>query len=390
MQYFTEEGDTHREVLEKVKLKYGEAAKIVTQRTIRKGGFLGLFKQEKIEMAGYINQVNARESANKIISLEDDKRKLLESIKDNTLQEMLSEIRYIKNNIDNRQITLDDNSTISKIRNLLEINEFGNDFIDDMISRIKNKFSISALDNYDQVMESVVEWIGDSINIFSIRRQSKPRILAIIGPTGVGKTTTIAKLASVYRMGLKNVEPVSVRMISIDCYRIGAEEQVTKYAKIMDVPISCVETEDDLRKTIAIHREADLILIDTIGNSPKETVKLAEMRKVLSVCGNQADIHLALAASTKTSDMVEIMRQFEPFRYESVIVTKLDETGHVGNIITALSQARKTVSFISDGQSVPESIHHANPLRFLLNLEGFVLNRPKLEERYAISPSMER
>ncbi|MCX7025558.1 MAG: flagellar biosynthesis protein FlhF [Spirochaetes bacterium] len=387
MQYFTEEGDTHREVLEKVRIKYGESAQVVTQRTVRKGGFMGFFAREKVEMTGYVRQDTARESSNRIISLEEDKKKLLDSIQERTLQEVLTEIRSLKESIGTQRPGEDEHPTIVAVRELLDLNEFGEDYRESIIGRIKDGFSLSELDDFDDVCQSVIEWIGDGIAIATDRKGARPRILALIGPTGVGKTTTIAKLASVYRMGLKNMEPRNVRMISIDCYRIGAQAQITKYAEIMEVPISCVETEDDLRKTIAMYRDVDLILVDTIGNSPREAVKLAEMKQVLSACGNQAEVHLAVAATTKTADMIEIMRQFEPFRYESVVVTKLDETSHIGNVLTALSRARKPVSFVSDGQSVPDSIHRADPVRFLINLEGFEPNRPKLEERYAARPA---
>ncbi len=390
MQYFTEEGETHREVLEKVRAKYGDAAQVVTQRTVRRGGFMGLFARELVEMTGFVRQDAAREASNRVISLEEDRRKLLDSIQERTMQEVLTELRSLKETMASPRAAEDEHPTLAAVRGLLELNEFGDDYAEALLSRVKEEFSLSELDDFGAVSDAVVEWIGDGVETAPERRGGRPRILALIGPTGVGKTTTIAKLASVYKMGLKGFDPREVRMVSIDCYRIGAQDQISKYAEIMTVPISCVETEEDLRQTIAMYRDVDLILVDTIGNSPREAVKLAEMKKVLAACGNQADVHLAVAATTKTADMVEIMRQFEPFRYESVVVTKLDETCHVGNVLTALWRARKKVSFVSDGQGVPDSIHRADPVRFLINLEGFEPNRPKLEERYGKKPAGER
>jgi flagellar biosynthesis protein FlhF len=93
-------------------------------------------------------------------------------------------------------------------------------------------------------------------------------------------------------------------------------------------------------------------------------------------------VYLAVAATTKTQDMLDIFRQFEPFRYRGIVVTKLDETGRVGNVLSAIAETGKAVAWITDGQKVPQDIAPAHPLRFLMNLEGFRPNRPKLEERY--------
>jgi len=103
-----------------------------------------------------------------------------------------------------------------------------------------------------------------------------------------------------------------------------------------------VETFEDLRKTIALYsQDVDLILVDTIGKSPRDNVKLAEMKQLLAACGSNAEVHLALAATTKSSDIREILQQFEPFNYRSVIVTKLDETIRIGNVVSALTERGK-------------------------------------------------
>ena len=176
--------------------------------------------------------------------------------------------------------------------------------------------------------------------------------------------------------------PESVRMITIDNYRIGARQQIETYGDIMGVPVSCVETADDLRKTIAMHSDADLVLVDTVGKSPRDAVRLAEMQRVLAACGPKAETHLALSATTKASDMIQIMRQFEPFDYKAVVITKLDETNRIGNAVSALAERGKSVSYITNGQSVPQNIERARVTRLLMNLEGFRVDRPRLEARY--------
>jgi flagellar biosynthesis protein FlhF len=97
--------------------------------------------------------------------------------------------------------------------------------------------------------------------------------------------------------------------------------------------------------------------------------------------GNGIEVHLAISATTKQSDIQEIIHQFEPFKYRSIIITKLDETGRIGNLISALYEYRKPVSFITDGQRVPQDIEQAEKIRMLMTLEGFKVNREKLEEK---------
>jgi len=140
---------------------------------------------------------------------------------------------------------------------------------------------------------------------------------------------------------------------------------------------------DELKKIIAVNSDnTDLFLIDTIGKSPRDMVKLGEMKLLLDACGSLAEVHLAIAATTKPSDIEEIFKTFEPFNYKSVIVTKIDETIHIGNIIGALSERVKPVSFVTNGQKVPEHIRKASVVQFLINLEGFKVNRVKLEEKF--------
>jgi flagellar biosynthesis protein FlhF len=232
--------------------------------------------------------------------------------------------------------------------------------------------------------------VGDSIKLWrgpeASATRGGPRILALVGPTGVGKTTTIAKLAAIHAVGMGGGKPQSVRMITIDNYRIGARQQIETYGGIMGVPVSCVETAEDLRKTIAMHSDADLVLVDTVGKSPRDAVRLAEMQRVLAACGPKSETHLALSATTKASDMVQIMRQFEPFDYRAVVITKLDETNRIGNAISALAERGKAISYVTNGQSVPQNIERARITRFLMNLEGFRVDRPRLEARYGEEP----
>jgi flagellar biosynthesis protein FlhF len=401
MEIITERGSTYEECVRKLHEKYGRHVEPYTRKTIRVGGFLGLFTREEVEVSAILSnykksypqnnfpaKTSGQKSETKLMDFEEERQKILAQAKtDPTIQLVLNEVRDIKQKIESGSMQSnqsEDHQNILKIEELMEMNDFSSKFTRGILDRIRKEFSLEDLENFDLIQDKVVEWIGEEITIYEESGfQSRPRILVLVGPTGVGKTTTIAKLAALYGLGGSAVKPLSVKIITIDAYRIGAKEQIETYGNIMGIPVSSVDTYEELRKTIALSSgDVDLILIDTIGKSPRDSIKLGEMKKLLSVCGSQAEVHLAVCASTKSSDIHEIIQQFEPFNYRSVIVTKLDETIRVGNVISALKEKGKSISFITDGQSVPADIHNAGVVRFLINLEGFKINRRAIEERF--------
>jgi flagellar biosynthesis protein FlhF len=279
--------------------------------------------------------------------------------------------------------------SLIRISQMLKQNDFSECYIAGILEKARKELPLDTLENFGAVQDRVIGWIGESIKIYDGHdRPARGRIMALVGPTGVGKTTTIAKLAAIY--GIYGIEtrdaersPLSVRIITIDAFRIGAKEQIEDYGNIMEIPVSYIDNHRDLRREIDLYREeTDLILVDTIGRSPKDSVKLGEMKELLNACGSKAEIHLALAASTKTSDMEHILQQFEPFNYQAVMLTKLDETRHVGNVISALAERGKPVSYITDGQIVPKDIRKASVVRFLINLDEFRIDREEIEKRF--------
>ncbi|MDR3342480.1 MAG: flagellar biosynthesis protein FlhF [Treponema sp.] len=410
MEYFIEQALTYTECLNKIRMKYGDRVTILYHKNIRIGGFLGLFAKDGVEVTGFtsnnvIKNVTSLGISNpsgmglsgappsppdprKPLDFEEEKKKVIAAANrgDPTLQTVLSEIRTLKEKVEANTAgsQTEDHPTLCRVEEILGLNDFSPAYCQNILDRIKKEFSLDALNNYHAVQDRVLEWIGESIILYKEDKfQRRPRIMALIGPTGVGKTTTIAKLAAIFGIGNSGRRPLSVRMITIDAFRIGAKAQIEAYGNIMALPVSYVEDYDDLKKTIAQYSEGvDLILVDTIGKSPRDSAKLGEMKQLLDACGTQVELYLAVTATTKSSDLKEILRQFEPFNYQSVIITKLDETIRVGNVISALSERGKSISYITDGQKVPSNIQKATVVRFLINLEGFQVNRVKIEGRF--------
>ena len=315
-------------------------------------------------------------------------------LKDNSQKEVLAEVKNIKEKLETLGLAVsrvgfpEEHPTLSRIDDVLILNDFSSSFRKGLLDRARKEFSFDALNNYSAVQDKVLEWIGEGIKIYDGDKfKVRPRIMILVGPTGVGKTTTIVKLAVNFGINFgineKRRHKRRIVLVTIDAYRIKAKEQLEAYSEIMQFPCFSADDYDELKKIIAVNSDkTDLILIDTIGKSPRDMVRLGEMKLLLDACGSLAEVHLAVAASTKSSDIEEILKTFEPFNYKSVIVTKMDETIRIGNIIGVLSEKANPVSYITNGQEVQAYLHKASVIQFLINLEGFKVNRMKLEEKF--------
>ncbi|EAI8832061.1 flagellar biosynthesis protein FlhF [Campylobacter coli] len=209
-------------------------------------------------------------------------------------------------------------------------------------------------------------------NILPCRVESeikKQKIMMLVGPTGVGKTTTLAKLAFRYAYGDKRYK---TGIITLDTYRIGAVEQLFQYAKMMKLPIIDSIEPKDLDEAIRSLNNCEVILVDTIGNSQYDQNKLAKTKEFLMHSNAEIDVNLVVSANTKHEDLMEIYKNFSFLNIDTLIITKFDETKVFGNIFSLIYETNIPLSFFSTGQEVPDDIEVANS-DFLVRciLEGF-------------------
>ncbi len=185
-----------------------------------------------------------------------------------------------------------------------------------------------------------------------------PRVWSFIGPTGIGKTTTLVKLAAHFRLKVTD----RITLITADTYRIGAVEQLKQYAQILRLPLETAFHPEELRQIIERNRHQDLLLIDTAGRSPHLMKPIEELRDFLTV-HPKIENHLILSATTKDSDLEWIVERFRLLPISSYIFTKIDETTQYVPLFNQLVRFKRPLSYLTKGQSVPEDIEPATKPR---------------------------
>jgi flagellar biosynthesis protein FlhF len=183
-----------------------------------------------------------------------------------------------------------------------------------------------------------------------------PKIVAFVGPTGVGKTTSIAKLAAHYALQQK----CSVGLITVDTFRIAAVEQLRTYAEIMDLPLQVVSSPRDMREAVDRLSDCDLILLDTAGRSPRDEVRMAELRMLLAEAGAQ-EVVLVLSATAGLESCQSASTAFSRVRVTSLLLTKIDEAVSLATLVPVLCNPHLPLSYVTDGQHVPDDIRVAIP-----------------------------
>ena len=182
-------------------------------------------------------------------------------------------------------------------------------------------------------------------------------VVAMVGPTGVGKTTTVAKLAARYALqhGYQQVA-----LVTTDSYRIGAHEQLRTYGRILGVPVRVANDAEELKTVLEGLADKRLVLIDTAGMSQRDLRLTEQFSSVLSGAPKLKTC-VVLSANTQTAGLEDVMRAFSKIKLDACVLTKLDESVSLGGILSVLVEHRLPVAYMSDGQQVPEDIHRAHP-----------------------------
>ncbi len=222
-----------------------------------------------------------------------------------------------------------------------------------LVETIKTNYPCEDIDTYEKGAFIAEQLIARSL-LKDDRKER--RVKAFIGPTGVGKTTTLAKLAAHYSIEKK----MKVGMITTDTYRIAAAEQLKVYAKIMGLPIQIASEKDMFLRSLASFADKDMILVDTPGRNHNDDRSLNELKNIL---GSGVENVLLLSPVTNREYLLDTANRFKMFNYDRIILTKVDECDHFGSMYDVLDEIDKPVSHVTIGQNVPRDIEKASPER---------------------------
>jgi len=386
-------GKDTQEAILKVKMDLGNDAVILNTRKVRQKGFLKVFSKPMVEVLAAVdefygtkskkepikskasipacgknaeNQSNFAQKEEKIVLLE-NKVNSMESV----LQKIYEQIsqKNVKPSAKEIQPKEKPKPKITEIfySNLLK-NEVEGDIARHLIDTIKSKIGDSAnINDTGAVLYNLVSGILGKPQTLKLREDGKPTVVIFVGPTGVGKTTTLAKIAANYSLNYKK----KVGLITADTYRIAAVEQLKTYAEILGMPVEVIYSINEINEAKDKYKDKDIILIDTAGRSYRNKSQFDEL-KMLVDASLADEVFLVLSTTTGMRNCREILASYDFLKDYKLIFTKLDETPSLGIILNAKRLTNKNLSYVTIGQSVPDDIEIANIDKITKNLLGSI------------------
>ena len=367
------EAPTMKEALAAVKQDLGSDAVILHTKTQRRNGLLGLWGKEMVEISASrdINLLdkpqksqtgNLIEYYKKSIHAESGQVRKDSPLDLKLLHSDLNEVKSLVMSLMKRSKHADISALSDELLEaylLLIEQEVSEELSKEIISKIHSELSddeIKSAEIIQRALLSTVIQMIPSVEPITLLRPSVVKKVALVGPTGVGKTTTIAKLAADFSLRQNK----DVALITIDTYRIAAVEQLRTYAEIINIPLEVVLTPNEVRKAIEKHKNRDLILIDTAGRSQKNVLQMSELKGFIDAIAPH-ETNLVLSTTTNDKHMRNVIEQFSALSIDKIIFTKLDEAISFGLIFNVMSMLNKSLSYVTIGQNVPDDIAITDP-----------------------------
>ncbi|WP_042348899.1 flagellar biosynthesis protein FlhF [Bacillus massiliigorillae] len=376
------------QAMEQIRLELGKDAVILNSRVLYSGGFLGFFKKRSIEV---VAAIDPQSNIEQLPSLKEKQKKShisnvtpfkeISPIKINdfgnkeilhhpTQETVLKEItdlkKIVKNiNVINNSALLSGN--IKKMIDRLKSQDLDHDAVTDIVILLEE----SAIDNeisYEECIALTKNYLLSKLPIQSdILFQKK--YINVVGPTGVGKTTTLAKLAA--ESVLKHKKKVA--FITTDTYRIAAIDQLKTYAKILNVPIEIAYNLEDFKKATERFSHYDLVFIDTAGRNFRNPDYVTDLKDIISF-DDEMETFLVLSLASKQSDMEVILEQFSLINISHFIFTKVDETASYGAMYNMMTKYKINAAYLTNGQNVPDDIEKAQSSIIVETILGVRVN----------------
>ena len=271
------------------------------------------------------------------------------------LTEMKEELKYLRNIVENRFFDLEwANYSNSNPINAEILKRLLNCGISTKLAREIAR-DLTSTANLENSWNLALAQMGDRLQVVDEDIVERGGVIALVGPTGVGKTTTVAKLAARYalRRGVRHAA-----LITTDNYRVGAHEQLRTYGRLLDIPVRNALNKNELKSHLDDVLDKDLVLIDTAGMSQRD-IRISEQISVLKETKANMKVFLVIAATSQLSALEETISVFRGVDLDGCILTKLDEATSIGPAISAMIEQKLPLAYISDGQRVPEDLHLA-------------------------------
>ena len=378
------EAETENDAIMMAKEELGGGAVIMNIRTAKPKGIFKLFRKPLVEVTAAVDEKTPenpipapnpkREQAPNKVVKEEPVVKPVEEKQLDTLAEIIEKQISSEGALkeqESKKIEQEKEQRSEKVRTLL-YNQFLRNEVDEKYAHMLVEdvtMPSEKEEALDAVLASVYQRIVLKLGQPQVIKlnQKKPRICFFIGSTGVGKTTTIAKIASLFKLEKK----AKVAMVTSDTYRIAAVEQLKTYANILSLPIRVVYTPIEMEQAVKDYADYDLVLVDTAGRSPKNAQQMDELADLLSsVPVEQREVYLVLSATTKYKDLKQIVSIYRDISDYRIVFTKLDETSCYGNILNIRLDTNAALSYVTCGQIVPDDLGMLNAQAIAKQLLG--------------------
>ncbi|WP_018922535.1 flagellar biosynthesis protein FlhF [Salsuginibacillus kocurii] len=372
------------EAMQQVRNELGDQAVILNQKKVERGGFLGFFKRQSIEVIAAIDpkppkaeqkhskpthmnkqqepplrtpKTTARHPEGMLAENEDNRQKLVS--KEAQRDDLHEEVKDLKKMIAGLSQQKDTSypPLLETIHQKLEQQEVDDTLRLDMMRHLLKRW-------YEEESEpsekTILQWLSSYVQqlmegiAFGGESERGGRFINIVGPTGVGKTTTIAKMAADFQLKKKK----SVALITTDTYRIAAVDQLKTYAKILNVPVSVAYSIEDFREAKANYAEYDVVLVDSAGRNFRNELYVEELKKLIDF-DTEMETYLVLALTSKYQDMKQIYESFSLIPIHKLIFTKKDETTSYGAIMNMIAAYGTGIAYVTTGQNVPDDMFEA-------------------------------
>ncbi len=385
-----------QEAILKVKMDLGNEALILNTRKVKKKGLLGLFSKPMVEVLAAIDEYNvvktegeaakasdkpiektaqAPETADKI-NFDEKEEKIANLENKITNMEDLLQKLYVQmkggEKIAQQPAKEERLPTGSRIAEMFYGNLVKNEVEPDIARKITDTAAAKlgegmGVNDMAAQLQALVSALLGKPETIKPSVPGKPTVAIFVGPTGVGKTTTLAKIAANYLLNQKK----SIGLITADTYRIAAVEQLKTYAEILGIPVSVAYTAAEIREAVNRHSDKDIVLIDTAGRSHRNKAQFEELKALIAASGAD-EVYLVLSATTSNRNCREILNSYDFLANYKLIFTKIDEAPVQGIILNVRYLTGKSLSYITTGQSVPDDIETANIDKITKNLMGSI------------------